>query len=85
VAGNPNWLDHAACANHDHLDWFDMDCGIQQTLAICHSCTVKTECLNVAIKHRYLEGIWGGLHGRRLYAAVTRHRRNRGAHATLDD
>ena len=66
-----NWRTEAKCANHSELDFFDLDCGLQESLALCKGCTVQTQCLNVAIDHRYIEGIWGGLYGKPLYAAVT--------------
>ena len=77
-----DWYRHAACAGQEHLDWFDVDCNLQQTLAICNDCNVKQQCLSTAVKHRLVEGVWGGLYGKRLIAMVNEHRSN---HATLDD
>jgi hypothetical protein len=76
-----NWRTEAKCANHSELDFFDLDCGLQESLALCKRCTVQTQCLNVAIDHRYIEGIWGGLYGKPLYAAVTARRNQRWADA----
>ena len=76
-----NWRTEAKCANHSELDFFDLDCGLQESLALCKGCTVQTQCLNVAIDHRYIEGIWGGLYGKPLYAAVTARRNQRWANA----
>ena len=76
-----DWRADAACGNHPHLDWFDLDCNLQQTLAVCLTCTVQSQCLDIAIEHRYIEGIWGGLHGKRLYDAVLGRRKQRTVHA----
>ena len=73
-----DWYKTARCAGRDDLDWFDLDCGLQQTLTICHSCNVQDECLAVAVRYRYYEGVWGGLYGKQLAAMVNEHR---GGHA----
>lgn len=31
-----------------------------RALAICQGCEVRRECLNYALEHRIVEGIWGG-------------------------
>ena len=76
-----DWYQAAPCAGHEHLDWFDLDCGLKETLTICNGCDVKDQCLAVAIRYRYYEGVWGGLYGKRLAAMVNEHR---GGHAEQD-
>ena len=75
-----DWYKQAACLDHDHLDWFDVDCNLQQCLQICYSCDVKTQCLNLAVRHRLYEGVWGGLYGQRLAQMVDMHRGNDASH-----
>ena len=76
------WMEQAACQGRPELDWFDLDCNLQQTLTICMGCTVKERCLEFAVEHRMVEGVWGGLYGKNLHAMVEQHRSN---HATPDD
>jgi len=34
-----------------------------RAIALCNSCVVKTECLQFALKHESIDGIYGGLLG----------------------
>ena len=34
-----------------------------KAIALCNSCVVKTECLQFALKHESIDGIYGGLLG----------------------
>ena len=61
-----DWMSRAACSGRDDLDWFDLDCGLKEALAVCHACPVMTDCLNYAIKHDLDDGVWGGVYGYRL-------------------
>ena len=74
---NGDWRDEAACAGKDHLDWFDLDCGLEEALKICAVCPVGDECLDYAVKHHLVEGVWGGAWGDELIGIV-RGRRPRG-------
>lgn len=75
------WRERAACVDRDDLDWFDLDCNLQQTLPICYACPVANQCLEVAVRYRCLEGVWGGLYGKKLHEYVMGHRSN---HAEVD-
>ncbi len=67
----------AACLNRPDLDWFDLDCGLDAALTVCHSCAVITDCLNYAIALELTDGVWGGMWGYGLRQLITR----RGTHA----
>lgn len=69
-----DWYKQAACIGNEHLDWFDLDCNLQQTLQICYGCDVKTQCLQLAITNQLYEGVWGGLYGKHLAQMVNMHR-----------
>ena len=55
------WRDDAACRGRDKNFWFP-DVGrvddVKRAKAICDGCSVRTECLNWALKHED-HGIWG--------------------------
>lgn len=59
-------MERAACMNHDHLDWFDIDCNLQQLLPVCAACPVISECLDYAHTNEIDTGVWGGMWGYRL-------------------
>ena len=63
----------AACQHRPDLDWFDIDCGLDAAIAVCHTCPVITDCLNYAIDLKLTDGVWGGLWGYRL-GVLTRRR-----------
>ena len=60
----PDWMQDAECAirDHDKDMWFS-DCLFERQAAkrICHTCPVKTQCLEFADQEGYDYGIWGGL------------------------
>ena len=72
-----DWMRDAACQHRPYLDWFDLDCGLEEALKICAVCPVGDDCLDYAIKHRLTEGVWGGAWGDELIAIV-RGKRPRG-------
>jgi WhiB family redox-sensing transcriptional regulator len=65
-----DWKQHAACAQHPDLDWFDTDCQLEAAVTICRSCPVQTDCLAYAVEHSQYDGIWGGLWGRILLKQI---------------
>jgi WhiB family transcriptional regulator, redox-sensing transcriptional regulator len=69
-----SWMDDAACAGHDDLDYFDLDCGLEAALTLCVTCPVGDQCLDYAIKHKLTDGIWGGEWGDSLARLVGRRR-----------
>jgi WhiB family redox-sensing transcriptional regulator len=77
MATGKRWQDRAACADRPDLDWFDLDCYLMPTLAICATCPVADECLDYAITHHCIDGLWGGEWGYRLIQQVRARRRGR--------
>jgi len=71
------WMEDAVCAGRDDLDWFDLDCGLQQAATLCYSCPVQTDCLEYAVELRVKDGLWGGLWGDQLQTFIRRRVRSR--------
>jgi WhiB family transcriptional regulator, redox-sensing transcriptional regulator len=67
-----DWLNHAACAGRDDVDYFDLDCYLQAALELCVTCPVADHCLDYAIRHGITEGVWGGAWGSELLGMVSR-------------
>jgi WhiB family redox-sensing transcriptional regulator len=59
--GRPSWLRWAACRD-EGSDSFIVGIGGNYGRAkeLRASCTVRTECLEVALTHAELVGVWGG-------------------------
>ena len=74
-----DWIHDAACAGRTDLDWFELECGLEETLKICAICSVGDRCLEYAIDHGIVEGVWGGAWGDELMGIVRRGRRGRGS------
>jgi WhiB family redox-sensing transcriptional regulator len=56
--------DNANCLEADPLIFFSAKIKERATaIALCNSCVVKTECLQFALKHESIDGIYGGLLG----------------------
>lgn len=59
------WMSGAKCADHNTDLWFPpIGQGGAKAKAICHTCPVKGQCLEFAIEHDEVHGIWGGTSGR---------------------
>lgn len=62
----PDFFDRAACKGEDPELFFPVGAtgpAIRQTaeaLAICHRCTVETDCLHWALDTGKEYGVWGG-------------------------
>lgn len=59
------WRSEGACVGQDPRRWFPESGGggpaRRQTLQICRTeCPVRAECLNHALDHNEVYGIWGG-------------------------
>ena len=64
-ADNLNWQKDALCAkpsNRKYIDWF-FDSDIEKKYAaknMCFQCPVRSQCLQWALEHRQIWGVWGG-------------------------
>jgi WhiB family redox-sensing transcriptional regulator len=56
----PTWMAQGRCRETDP-ELFFPEAGVPQAeaLRICHSCEVRTQCLNFALAHGE-RGVWGG-------------------------
>ncbi len=76
LASPPAWLQDAACTTHDPELWFPRLEGVpgvrasyqeerqpqvQEAVAICEACPVRTPCLQLALDNDERWGIFGGL------------------------
>ena len=64
-ANNLKWQKEASCAqpeNREALEWFFSREPKEKYAAknICFSCPVRKQCLQWALEHRQIWGIWGG-------------------------
>lgn len=58
-----DWREQAACLGEDDDVFFPVsqfDDG-SRAKAICGTCPVRAECLDLAIERRERHGVWGGL------------------------
>jgi WhiB family transcriptional regulator, redox-sensing transcriptional regulator len=62
-AGEPeDWRDQARCAETDPELWFpERGSNSLRAKRICAQCEVRAECLDYAMEHDEIFGIWGGL------------------------
>jgi WhiB family redox-sensing transcriptional regulator len=57
----PAWMDHALCRTLSPADFFPSDgVGVELAKRVCAECSVRTECLEYALKYRIDHGVWGG-------------------------
>lgn len=57
------WMKDAGCKEKSEADFFPESRYTKKSqlaYQICARCNVKTECLNYAVDHPELIGIWGG-------------------------
>lgn len=61
------WVEKAACRQFDPELFFPLGSGpatahqAAQAKAVCACCQVSAQCLTWALRHREVDGIWGGL------------------------
>lgn len=61
LGGYRDWYGDAACRDHGHRLWFASHRQFAHAaIAICDSCPVQHDCLQLALSHPELDGIWGG-------------------------
>jgi WhiB family transcriptional regulator, redox-sensing transcriptional regulator len=72
VVSDTAWMERAACAGQEHVDMFDLDCGLEAAITLCAICPVGDLCLDYAIEHNLTDGIWGGEWGDTLIRLTRR-------------
>lgn len=59
------WREQAACRGKETAKFFVEERGrsslYDDARAVCAACPVRQECLDFAVKHRIVHGMWGGL------------------------
>lgn len=56
------WLPYINCRGASpELFFTDRTASIKDAKALCLGCVVKTECLDYALVHKEMFGVWGGL------------------------
>lgn len=53
------WMSQAACPNHQEIDFF----GGSRGVTVCSGCVVRDACLDYALEHHIVDGVWGGTTG----------------------
>lgn len=76
-----SWVDDAACVDHPEPWIFFPEARTSTTVndaarakAVCNRCPVRAECLDYAIEHNEMHGIWGGMNRRNRQAELQRRR-----------
>ena len=71
------WREHAACRGMDPDLFHPSDVkGLAAAQLVCVECPVRPECLDYAIAHHEMHGIWGG-ESERSRRRIARQRRLR--------
>ena len=74
VPFSADWRDRAACRGTDLHKFFPgRGESAEPARRICARCPVRLPCLDYAIRHGIVQGIWGGLAERDRRALRTRH------------
>lgn len=61
-AGRDGWKQQAACRGAAATVFYaDTDASARAAQAICARCTVRSHCLQVALRNNERHGVWGGL------------------------
>ena len=61
-----DWQSQGACLNADPDVFFPISVAgasatqIRTARAICAGCRVRSDCINYAVEHAEIQGIWGG-------------------------
>lgn len=62
--GERDWVKQANCLDEDTKVFYPHNGrDYEARLTICEQCPVKLECLDYALKHKDINGIWGGSSG----------------------
>jgi WhiB family redox-sensing transcriptional regulator len=55
------WMFHARCRGVNPVEFFPSDgVGVEDAQRVCAECPVRGECLDYALLHRIMYGVWGG-------------------------
>jgi WhiB family redox-sensing transcriptional regulator len=58
--GDRAWMSRAACLGCGTVSFFpSSDESPGPALAVCSGCPVSGECLDYALRHRIVDGVWG--------------------------
>lgn len=56
------WMDEAVCAQVGSEIFFpEAGANPNEAKRVCRNCPVKAECLDYALSHGMVYGVWGGL------------------------
>lgn len=57
-----DFMEFAKCKRNKEVDFFSSTtAGSKSAQRFCQDCSVKTPCLEYALQHNILHGVWGGL------------------------
>lgn len=61
--GTPGWQEFAECVNYaGRVDFFPARGeSVRDAKEVCSACTVRSECLDFALRLKVAHGVWGGL------------------------
>ena len=77
LADREAWQDDANCKGVDIDIFFSLDDADQRTaLELCKACPVQRECLQDALQHNEMYGIWGGMPESERRSMIRDHRRH---------
>ena len=75
-----SWQEAALCAQADPEAWFVEKGGsVAPAKKVCGACPVTAECLEYALEHREMFGVWGGLTERQRRPLLADRERESGA------
>jgi WhiB family transcriptional regulator, redox-sensing transcriptional regulator len=80
-----SWMDKGACLGLDPDDWFPERYGsylkTSEALRVCHTlCTVRAECLAMALEEGLQFGIFGGMRPEQREELHKERKRKKGKH-----
>jgi WhiB family redox-sensing transcriptional regulator len=60
AGGDRGWMERAACAHFPTDRFFPSEAeSSADAVAVCEGCPVRLECLDYALRHRLVHGVWG--------------------------
>lgn len=55
-----DFFEGAKCAENNDVNFFASGSAVNKAIKFCQDCSVRSECLEYAIKNEIVHGIWGG-------------------------